>query len=69
MTIHPSRDTLQKLGTLSQFASERAKQLDEEPIKTVDSTALGDVIEIRPIPQELPEIKPRLKAKKLELEE
>jgi len=61
---------MQKLATLHQFALERAKQLDEPTLPTViDSTALGDVIEIRPIPQELPELKPRIKAKKLELTE
>ena len=62
---------MQKLGTLHQFAAERAEQLDEEPNtpNLAKSMNLGDVIEIRPIPAELPFKPARLKAKPAELTE
>ena len=63
VTTHPSRETMQKLGTLHQLATERAVQLDNEQTNIVKSNDLGEVIEIRPIPEELPEIKPRFKAR------
>jgi len=61
-TVHPVGAIMQKLETLHQFALKQAKQLDEETPIIVSSTDLGEVIEIRPIPEELPEIKPRIKA-------